>query len=568
MKKQKRVSIILYLAYATFLILFITFGTKASGMVAGVVQGLLDQKNIADVTVDVEEGEELLANKTHYLQFTAHGKFSGDAGLQFESLDPEYLTVNSRGAARSNMKFEGNSFDGRIKVTSKYDKDFEKIFTVRFIKKSPDTFSAEYFVKGYRHSVKELHIGVPVYVFAHTTEKSNTYNVTSYDILYDEEYFEKRDGNCFIPIKPTPEGTTLSFTVRYEDGKTAQTDSMTVTDKFEEVTKIDSVIFSDNQTGSTPSDKFVGRRGENMVVMIYNEGEPQMSDYSISCEEEDMRVSSISHISFTKPGVKHLTITLPNGFEYKFTVTVRNIMELPTLNDDTVNATHSISMLDTDHKTFKLGFSNDVTYDNVDFEYDSSMMEIQYDGGSFTIVGKSHGTTELKLIIDDGFERLEDVYSVELIENKEILAMIGKNLSLFVSKFLGHMMLFAALGFLSMNMFRFFGGIYRPIDRFCVFIMTGIPSAVLTEVFQLFIPGRSGRYQDVLIDMFGFFLGAFAFMILFAICRLYLRRRERATDALAHLRWVHKQRRGYKLDKKRFPRFVEYESSLNKDKRF
>ena len=546
MSKKKKTAILLYLLYAIFLILFITFGSKASTYVFSFLNTKLNEKDIVDVTVDVENGEELLANKEYYLQFTAHGKFRGDGGLLYESLDPNYLTVNERGTVKANMDFEGDTFDGRIKVASKYDKNFEKIFTFRFIKKCPDEFVAAYYVKGYEqdHRAKELCVGVPVYVFSHTNESSTTYNIKDYDITYDEEYFDRAEDGGLIPIKPTPEGTSLTFSVVYENGRSDETTAFTISESTEKVTKIDEIKLADKNTFPTTLDEYVCYRGWSTVIRLYNEGKQVMTDYTVTCEEGDIMFTDIGHIYFTDIGDKHLTFTLPNGFKYKCVLKVRNYMELPEINNETVNDTHVISMLDTDSKTFKMSYPDDVTYERVSFEYDSSMIGIKYDKGSFTVSGKKHGTTTFKLVLDDGIDKLERVYTVELEENKDVIALLVKNLSNFVTKVLGHMMLFVVLGFLSMNMIRYFDSIYRTVDRVLIFILAGLPSAVITEVIQLYMPGRSGRWQDVLIDMGGFFIGALVFIPFRAVCIKYAAKRERGRKALTALRQRCKTKHG------------------------
>ena len=536
MRKNKKLAILLYLVYAAFLILFITYGSSAGSYVARIIRTKLNEKEIVNVTVDVGDGADLLANKTYYLQFKAEGDFSGDAGLIYESLSPEYVEINSRGAVEANMKFEGDALEAKIKVTSKYDKDFEKVFTFRFIKKCPDEFIAAYYVKGYEHAVKKLHIGIPVYVFSHTTESSSSYNIKDYAITYDEEYFEMREDGALVPIKVTPDGVSLKFGVVYENGRSDETTAFTISEPAKEITEIDEIRLADKYTDPTPLDEFTCYRGCSTVVRLYNDGKQVMTDYTVTCDEDNIKFTDISHIYFSKPGDKHLTFTLPNGFEYKCVLKVRNYMKAPTLNDKEVNQTHVIKMLDTDVKTFKMTYSSKVTYESAKFEYDSSMISVKYDKGSFTITGKSHGTTTLKLILDDGYTRVEDIYTIELQENKDVAAMLLKNLAKFVAKVLGHMTLFAALGFISMNMFRYLNGIYRTIDRFVIFILTGLPSAALTEFIQLYMPGRSGRWQDVLIDMTGFFIGALVFITISVIIRRYIAKRDREWEALKTLR--------------------------------
>ena len=542
MRTKKILAILLYLAYATFLILFITFGSKSASIVAAFLQDKLTEKHIKDVTIDVAEGEELLASRTYYVQFTAHGKYRGDSGLVFESLDPEYLSVNDRGAINCSMGFDGDSFDGRIKVTSKFDETFEKTFTFRFIKRSPDKFAVSYYMKGYGYAdaskeLESLYTGIPVYVSSDTSISTVSFNVSGYTVVYDEEYFERGSDGGLIPVKPTPEGVTLTFSVVYENGRSATSEPFTIYEPEHPYDEIDEVKVVDNSSDGYALNDLTVNRGWTFAVKLYNDGERVITDYKLSCEESGMSQSSLGYIYFSTPGVKHLTFTLPNGFEYKCVVNVQNIVKLPTLNDAEANDTHVIKMLDTDVKTFKLNYPGDVTYKSATYEYDSSLIKISYDEGSFTVTGRKPGTTTVKIVIDDGNTRLEDEYTVVLEENKEVAVLILNNLSKFVAKILGHMTLFAALGFLSLNMFRFFGSIYRGIDRFVVYLLTGIPSAALTEFVQLYMPGRSGRLEDVLIDMLGFFLGSIAFLILYGICMIFVRRRERGRKALDNLRY-------------------------------
>ena len=188
-RKKKIFVITLFTLYALAVTLVLIFGAKLSVWLANKVDLALNKKEITDVTVNVKDGAELLADRDHYLQFIAHGEFTGDPGLRFTSLNPEYVGVTSTGTVWSKINFEGDYLDGQIKVTSKYDEDFEKIFTFRFVKKIPDEFIAAYYVKGYAHGVKNLRVGVPIYVFSHTEQKSG-YNVYDYTVEYDEEYFE------------------------------------------------------------------------------------------------------------------------------------------------------------------------------------------------------------------------------------------------------------------------------------------------------------------------------------------------------------------------------------------
>ena len=91
MKSKKIIAILLYAVYALGLVLAISFGTSVADEIIADMKDAFSKKNIDDVTVDIATDTELLAGKYYYPEYTAHGKFRGGAGLEYESLDPDYL---------------------------------------------------------------------------------------------------------------------------------------------------------------------------------------------------------------------------------------------------------------------------------------------------------------------------------------------------------------------------------------------------------------------------------------------------------------------------------------------
>ena len=506
--KSKKTAIVLYVIYVTFLTLLLIFGGKVSSFATKTVSAILNKKNITSVTSDISAEDELFAGEYQYPQYTAQGRFRGDAGLEFTSLDPEYLTVNKKGGVLADMSFEGDVFDGRVKVTSKYDKDFEQVLSFRFVKKYPDVFTSSYFVKGYEYDSPKLYIGVPVYTYS-SVESDVEYNVHDYTVEYDDEYFTASDDGTLIPIKTTADGQTLSFTVRYANGASAVSKSFTIEEWGSEITEIDEVLLD----GHTP-DEYVVKRGWAVAISLLKDGVTVPVNYTVEFpEKNDVIQNNTGMPGFKTAGDKQITVTLPSGFSKSVTVKVRNTVELPTLTDKTARETHTITMLDTDVTSFKFKFGKDVTFDEVKYEFDSSVIGVSPASRGFTLTPKSCGTTTLKLIVDDGFTRFEDTYTVQIKENTNVVAILAKNVGTFVSKFLGHMTLFAILAVFSMNVFRFVW-LFRPLERFLAYTMMALPSAAITEIAQRFIPGRYGRLLDVIIDMTGFYIGTLIIVIL------------------------------------------------------
>ena len=535
LRNKKKISIALYLLYAIFVTLFITYGTKVASEVKAVVQAILDRAEITDVTVSVSEDDVLMAGKYHYVTYTSYGDIRGDDGLEFESLDPEHLTVSGRGRLLASADFEGEFLLAKVRITSKFDDDFEKIVTFKFTKKYPDDFQCAYFVKGEGHSVDTLYVGVPVYAFSYVPGGWSTYNVKTYDLIYDERYFDKREDGALIPKAATPEGEQLSFAVRYDNGLYDESGKFVIKERAEEPDSFDTISI-DNAT----SDNFVARRGYGFVLLVYKDGKSIPVDYTITCNGENVSITDAGHPYFNSVGDKEVTITLPNGFSKTFTIKVRNNISIPYVTDESVRETHQIKILDTDVMTYNVKFSSSsVTYDHLNFEYDKKMVEITSSGRSFTITPKSHGPTTFKLIIDDGYTRVEDTYTIEIEENKDIIAIIWKDVSLYVSKVLGHVALFALLALFSLNMFRFIY-VLNPVARFALYSITALPIGIITEFVQLYIPGRTGRVQDVLIDMTGFYIGTVGVLFLTG-CYKRIRagvekKRKKCKEALIDLR--------------------------------
>lgn len=218
---MKTFSKLLYAAYAIFVIFVLVLDNGIAVTAINYVKAQLsEKKEIADVSMRLEE-TELLAGRYYYPEYTVTGDFTGDAGLVYTSLDPEHLVVSAKGAVYARKTFEGESLNASIKVTSKYDFDFERVFTFRFINRYPENFSITYFVKGHSYNTQTLYVGVPVYVYSSVSSTNPPYSLTDHKILYNEEYFEKTIDGALVPKRATAEGETLSFTVRYGNGATA-----------------------------------------------------------------------------------------------------------------------------------------------------------------------------------------------------------------------------------------------------------------------------------------------------------------------------------------------------------
>lgn len=498
---KKSLAVFVYLIYAVSITLMLCFGRDVALGTVKIVRDIVNMKDIEDVTVDIDTDTELLASKTYYLDYIAHGDFTGEAGLKFESLNPELLKVTSSGAVYAYNSFEGDSIELSYRITSKYDETFEKIQTLTFHKKYPEKFSAAYSLEGVGSS-KTLYVGVPVYVYSNVAA-GQSYNVSAYEVLYDEEYFsydEKR--NAYIPIKTTEGSKTLTFAVSYANGSTGESTAFKIAAVPTEVTDFDEI-----RLNNKPSDGYDIGVNKSILVSLYKDGKRLVTDYTLTLGEGDGgKINRAGRIQYTKSGIKTVTVILPNGFSKTVSFSTSNVMSLPTVSGVVLNDDGVIELLDSDELKYKVSFPKGVTYSSLKFEYDKTLMKVSYSEKTLKITPKGAGRTSLKIVLNDGYQRLEESYELNIIKDTRISTWILKNLGTFITKFFGHMLMFAGLALFSLNMFRFIK-MKNPIKRFLGYTMTALPIAALTEFIQYFIPKRTSAIRDVFIDMLGFYLG-------------------------------------------------------------
>lgn len=500
MKSKKIIAILLYAVYALGLVLAISFGTSVADEIIADMKDAFSKKNIDDVTVDIATDTELLAGKYYYPEYTAHGKFRGGAGLEYESLDPDYLVVSGSGKLYANTTFEGEKIDLRVRVTSEYDDDFEKVFTFRFVKKYPDDFSVSYSVMGSGKNTSVLHVGVPVFVYSEIAP-GDEYNVTDHTIEYDERYFLRGDDGYIIPTRPTEDAETLTVAIQYKSGARAESEGFVIID-CTQPTEYDAIYLN-----GVPAEEFVGKRNEPIEITLYNDGELIATDYALSFGVKgDAKRDGEGGIRFTNVGDKSMTLKLPNGYAKTVEFGIENKLLLPTLKDETVRDTHIIHVMTSDMPTFHFDFDGAVGYDTVTYKYDATMTWVKASTRTFTLIPQTGGTTTITLVVDDGYRRIEDTYTVIIKEDIRPLAYISHHVTQFVTKVLGHLMMFSVLAYFAMNMFRYFSISDKRIS-FLLYTLTALPIAALTEIMQIFLPGRSPRFVDVVIDMAGFYLG-------------------------------------------------------------
>ena len=521
----RKKAIMWYFLCALALIMILTYGSNVSHTVIEWVDTGLNEVIVEEVNVSLEDGAELLAGKSYVLNSTVKGKYRSTAGIQYESLCPEYLTVSTDGIIYVKKTFEGDSLNAGIRITSKYDTDYERVMNFTFVKKYPAEFTINYRLRGHtyytsypKEEVKTLYLGVPVYVYSYATS-TEPYNMSSYTILYDSEYFEKRADGAYIPIKPTPDGETVRFGVTYGNDKIVETKDIVIIPYNQEEATIDEVVYrAETSAGNIiikPNEAGVYEleKGDTIIPYLYNNNVPVASDYTlIFSDPGDVTMSVAGNFSFNTPGLKTVTMKFPNGTEEIMKVNIRSYVTAPKITDASVEKNKHIKLTTTDVKNFSLSFDSGVTSTSVKYEYDENVITLDGTSSGFKITPEAVGTTTLKMTVDDGVSRAETTYTVEVVEDRSLGTIIANNVKTFVSKVLGHALMFFILAFFSMHMFKFVN-VDNLYLRFSLYTLSAFWVGCVSEYIQTFIPGRTGRFLDVLIDVGGFYVGTFIIVL-------------------------------------------------------
>ena len=503
----------LLLVFSTFIVTwFILDGHTYATNLLNEAIALAKYKPIHTVELSIDVEEPLLAGQTYRVYYTAKnskGEELEDPGLLFESLDKDILSVASYGYISSSMDFEGEESTAQMRITSKYCKRFSQTVTVRFVKTYPSKFSVRYYVLGLETNAKTLYVGAPVSVSSYVSTAK--YNMKDYEVLYDETYFSyDAENDEYMPIRPTPIGEKTTFAIRYGNGATEECTPFTIMQdapsEFDEV-----------QAGSTVLDGYEGLRNKLGTIKLYKDGKRIYTPYQVDLRDEDGEVNRDGVLSYAGVGEKQMTITLLNGFSKTCTFRLYNIVDVPTIEKMPLNENGALEILQYKTKEYSLEFENkDQTYHSIHADYDSSVVRVQVNRYKVIVYGVGAGSTTVTLYLDDGEQRVEVVFDVEVEADNTLATYIKNNKERVKSKVLGHFGLFFIQGLIVFNFFLHF----KVKDkRKLVLLHTtmALPMAIFTEFIQYFTPGRNGRLSDIGIDMLGFYLGTLVAFLIWGI---------------------------------------------------
>lgn len=260
--------------------------------------------------------------------------------------------------------------------------------------------------------------------------------------------------------------------------------------------------------------------------------------YNFSYESLDTSIAKISQnkIMFLKPGVVSLNVS-DNVSKIskiiKFDIT--NIIKVDSNNPYTLICTSATKnnapiKITKDDKgniiteiikgysyKLKINFDKESTYKNVKyFSGSNKILTIGQDGSISPI---EEGATKITYQIDDGFSTgIKHELNIK-INRKNLLDMTG-DFFMLIRKGLGHFGAFTILSICSTMFFLLQFSFKDQLYFIPLNFAQGFGIASLTELIQIFVPGRAGLFKDVLIDFSGFALGASIVTLVYLIIKL------------------------------------------------
>ncbi len=491
----KRKSIIIYTVYASLLIFIILFGGSLSRLFHDVLFSVTHDGKITDVEVDLEES--YVVDAWHKPKYTAKGDFGDNPRLVFQALDDNIQVSWSSGEFKG-KRTDSDKTTARIKITSTFDKSFEKIISVNLEKRHPENFGARYATKSLGYTAGYAFVGIPVLPYVNI-EKDVVYSEKDFVSIYDPEYFRKGEGDELIPIKPTPPGEKVTVTLVMPNGATDTTAPFEIREAPRELADFDTISLY--KMWDYPEAVI----GNGYFIELIKDGERVYSDYELEIDGEAVILGERYVLIYKKAGDAKITVTLPNGFSKSMVVTVENHLEIPKISGLSENDTFTAAeRVDT---VFPIEYDYHSAYKELSLEYNSKKISAWVYGNSIVVKGIKPGVHDLTLVLDDGTKRLEKTYKVAVEKGVSVWDILVHDTSYFVSKFIGHLFGFGILALFSLNMFRFIGKKRRLILLLLDYSGCALCIAGLTEFAQLFMEGRTGSFDDIVIDMLSYYLG-------------------------------------------------------------
>lgn len=520
----KKLSMILFIIWSISVVLILTFGTQVAGMISNSVSEVIhtEQNKLKDVTINKTQIpiEQLIE-----LDVTLSPDTFSSSDIIYTSLNPELFDI------RNNHYIVGKTFDGEQKsgtllITNRLDDKFKKEVEITFYKTYPTDIKLE-FLDENRLSKEdnEVYIKIPFFIETNFTPDKDDISEKEIECIFDEEYFTCNIIEETIELIPKYEDYDLnddfspvSSTVKVlVNGNEIKSYDLTI-NPIQQCNSFDQIKIYKIGEGLLESRNDIFVKDE-MSLILYSENKKLTTNFTIKSNNEDIcQITEDNKIKCLKTGTVTLEVSLSNGYKEELNLVIRNKLGLPTYSGVNFNDNNEIIIKqETDNQLF-FKFADDVSFDKITYTIDSGIShEYNEELNSITLTGNKKGSYNLIVTIDDGMEEpIVLNLVIKVIENERSFSSIISKFSRFLAKILGHMSFFVLEAILAFFMMFYYKGKNKWINAL-IYFGIGLFLASLTEFIQLFIPGRSGTFKDVMIDMSGYIIGFIISILLFKI---------------------------------------------------
>lgn len=520
----KKLSMILFIIWSISVVLILTFGTQVAGMISNSVSEVIhtEQNKLKDVTINKTQIpiEQLIE-----LDVTLSPDTFSSSDIIYTSLNPELFDI------RNNHYIVGKTFDGEQKsgtllITNRLDDKFKKEVEITFYKTYPTDIKLELLDENrLSKEDNEVYIKIPFFIETNFTPDKDDISEKEIECIFNEEYFTCNIIEETIELIPKYEDydlnddfSPISSTVKVlVNGNEIKSYDLTINpiqqcNSFDQI-KIYKIGEDLLETGN---DIFVK---DELSLILYSENKKLTTNFTIKSNNEDIcQITEDNKIKCLKTGTVTLEVSLLNGYKEELNLVIRNKLGLPTYSGVKFNDNNEIIIKqETDNQLF-FKFADDVSFDKITYTIDSGIShEYNEELNSITLTGNKKGSYNLIVTIDDGMEEpIVLNLVIKVIENERSFSSIISKFSRFLAKILGHMSFFVLEAILAFFMMFYYKGKNKWINAL-IYFGIGLFLASLTEFIQLFIPGRSGTFKDVMIDMSGYIIGFIISILLFKI---------------------------------------------------
>ena len=520
----KKLSMILFIIWSISVVLILTFGTQVAGMISNSVSEVIhtEQNKLKDVTINKTQIpiEQLIE-----LDVTLSPDTFSSSDIIYTSLNPELFDI------RNNHYIVGKTFDGEQKsgtllITNRLDDIFKKEVEITFYKTYPTDIKLELLDENrLSKEDNEVYIKIPFFIEINFTPDKDDISEKEIECIFNEEYFTCNIIEETIELIPKYEDYDLN------DDFSPISNTVKVLVNGNEIKSYDLTINPIQQCNSFDQIK-IYKIGEDLLetgndifvkdelsLILYSENKKLTTNFTIKSNNDDIcQITEDNKIKCLKTGTVTLEVSLLNGYKEELNLVIRNKLGLPTYSGVKFNDNNEIIIKqETDNQLF-FKFADDVSFDKITYTIDSGIShEYNEELNSITLTGNKKGSYNLIVTIDDGMEEpIVLKLVIKVIENERSFSSIISKFSRFLAKILGHMSFFVLEAILAFFMMFYYKGKNKWINAL-IYFGIGLFLASLTEFIQLFIPGRSGTFKDVMIDMSGYIIGFIISILLFKI---------------------------------------------------